>query len=90
MAVKNFRKELRHLINKHSIENGSDTPDFILAEYLKDCLKAFDKATKRRTDWHIDHILPRSGIKNMAVGGAKSLGGRAKRAPIGEVAVCGS
>lgn len=35
-------------INCHSAENGSDTPDFILAEYLIDCLTAFDKAAKAR------------------------------------------
>lgn len=28
----NFRKELQTLINKNSLENGSDTPDFILAD----------------------------------------------------------
>lgn len=47
---KSFRDELCNLINCHSRENGSNTPDFILAEYLTDCLEAFDKATKRCTD----------------------------------------
>jgi hypothetical protein len=45
-----FRNELQKLINSLSKENGSDTPDFILAEYLDDCLKAFDKAVSRRED----------------------------------------
>ena len=49
---KSFKKELESLINCHSQENGSDTPDFILAEYLADCLKIFDKATKRRMKWY--------------------------------------
>jgi hypothetical protein len=52
MDKKSFRGELCNLINCHSQENGSDTPDFILAEYLDDCLKAFDKAVSKRTDWH--------------------------------------
>lgn len=52
MNESNFREELEHLINKNSMENGSDTPDFILAEYLNDCLKAFDKAVARRTEWY--------------------------------------
>lgn len=52
VADKNFRDELCNLINRHSQENDSDTPDFILAEYLIDCLEAFDKATKRRTEWY--------------------------------------
>lgn len=47
-----FREELLHLINSHSQENGSNTPDWILAEYLMDCLTAFDKAVKYRTRWY--------------------------------------
>jgi len=41
--MEEFKKELEHLINMHSIENGSNTPDFILAEYLCDCLAAYEK-----------------------------------------------
>lgn len=47
-----FRKELEVLINRHSAENGSMTPDFILAQYLVDCLGAFDKAVSNREAWH--------------------------------------
>ena len=47
-----FRSELMKLINCHSLENGSDTPDFILAEYLTNCLEAFDKAMTRRANWY--------------------------------------
>jgi len=47
-----FSKELQNLINSYSRENGSDTPDFILSEYLVGCLEAFDKAVKRRTKWY--------------------------------------
>ena len=47
-----FRKNLEVLINQNSIENGSNTPDFILADYLVNCLAAFDKATKQRTGWY--------------------------------------
>lgn len=47
-----LRKDIEQAINKHNIENGSDTPDFILAEYLTDCLLAFDKATVRREEWY--------------------------------------
>lgn len=43
-----FRTEVEELINKHSLENNSDTPDYVLAEYLTDCLKAFDKAINTR------------------------------------------
>jgi len=27
-------------------------PDFILADYLADCLDAYDKAVTRRTEWY--------------------------------------
>ena len=47
-----FKKELENLINKQSMENGSDTPDFILAEYLSECLKAFNKAVNTRDEWY--------------------------------------
>lgn len=46
-----FRKELQELINRHSLENESDTPDWILAEYLASCLVAFDIAVLRRETW---------------------------------------
>ena len=47
-----FQKELEQLINKHSMENISDTPDFILAEYLVGCLRQFNEAHNRCVTWH--------------------------------------
>lgn len=47
-----FEKELEKLINYHSIENESDTPDFILAEYMKACLDAFNVGTRKRDKWY--------------------------------------
>jgi len=47
-----FPAELEELINRHSIEGGSNTPDFILAEYLKRCLENFDMCVRRREDWY--------------------------------------
>ena len=47
-----FQDEIRNLINKYSKENGSDTPDFILAEYLVRCLDVFDWAVRHRTGWY--------------------------------------
>ena len=47
-----FRKELEEVINRHSMENGSNTPDFILAEYLDDCLQNFDKTSRAREKWY--------------------------------------
>lgn len=47
-----FRTELEKLINGHSKENESDTPDFILAEFLAGCLAVFDDAVCSRTKWY--------------------------------------
>ena len=52
MLTSEFRRELKGLINQFSMESGSDTPDFILAEYLCDCLQAFDKSVSRRGRWY--------------------------------------
>lgn len=37
-----FQREVELLINRLSLENGSNTPDFILAEYLTDQLRSYD------------------------------------------------
>ena len=50
--VSEFRRELEKLLNKHSRENGCNTPDFILAGYLVGCLESFDTAVKAREDWY--------------------------------------
>lgn len=47
-----FRKELETAINRCSMENGSNTPDFILAEFLTRCLHAFDQSVTRREQWY--------------------------------------
>ena len=45
-------KELEQLINKHSQENGSNTPDFILASFINKCLRAFDETVNDRERWY--------------------------------------
>jgi len=52
MTDSKFRIELEELINRCSLENGSDTPDFILADYLNTCLSAFDSAVRARDQWY--------------------------------------
>lgn len=47
-------KELTDLLNKHSKENESNTPDFILAKYLIGCLMAFNAAMIDRDSWYGD------------------------------------
>lgn len=38
-----FKQELTSLINKYNLENTSNTPDFILADYLINCLDSYNK-----------------------------------------------
>lgn len=47
-----FRQEITQVINRHSKENGSDTPDHILAGFVEDSIRAFDTATNRRKEWY--------------------------------------
>jgi len=47
-----FQKELETIINRYSMEQHSDTPDFILAQYLNGCLENFGKAVKLRDSWY--------------------------------------
>lgn len=50
--TRKFREELETLINRHSRENGSDTPDFLLAEYLVAQLNLWDQYVTRREQWY--------------------------------------
>ena len=47
-----FEKELEFLINRFSEEKGSNTPDFILADYMRRCLDCFNIAVTRREHWY--------------------------------------
>ena len=47
-----FIKELATLINRYSLENGSDTPDFILARHLYNQLIDLNEVIHRRSDWY--------------------------------------
>lgn len=49
-----FARELKQLINKYSLEDGSDTPDFILAEHLIRSLELFHLSTNVRKSWYSD------------------------------------
>ena len=47
-----FESDLRAIINAHSKENGSDTPDFMLANYLVQCLDTFNTVVRAREAWY--------------------------------------
>ena len=50
--MSDFYKELERLINKHCMENESNTPDWILAGYIKSALSAFTAAVQQRETWY--------------------------------------
>ena len=52
MTTTKFEQELRSLINRHSVENASNSPDFILAQFLQGCLSTFDTAIQQRETWY--------------------------------------
>ena len=47
-----FERELTSLINKFSLENDSDTPDFLLAAYLRSCLEVVAGFIRQREKWY--------------------------------------
>lgn len=48
-----FRRELAQLLNRYSVESyAGDTPDFVLADYLINCLRTFDIAVQRRESYY--------------------------------------
>jgi hypothetical protein len=53
-----LREELQMILNQCCAENESNTPDFILAQYLFNCLSAFDSAVKARDDFYSVHLEP--------------------------------
>ena len=46
-----FAKELSTLLNKHCVDCVCGTPDFILADFVVECLEATGKMMKRREEW---------------------------------------
>lgn len=52
VVMKGLRHEIEQAVNRVSAENGSNTPDFILAEYLVSSLAAFDRAVQSRERWY--------------------------------------
>lgn len=47
-----FVEELQCLINRYSIENESNTPDFILAKYMLTSLINWQDTCKAREEWY--------------------------------------
>ena len=50
--MKTLLQDITDVLNRHSIENRSGTPDYILAMFLEGCLLTFDTAVQQRETWH--------------------------------------
>lgn len=53
-----LEKKLSELLNSESRENESNTPDSILAEYMINCLDAFELANNKREVWYDVELKP--------------------------------
>ena len=56
-----FELQLAALLNRYSMENASNTPDYILACYLQSCLDAFAVAIQQRETWYGRDPRPTEG-----------------------------
>lgn len=59
---KKFKEELTVLINKYNLEVKSNTPDYILADYLMVCLDGFNKATNSRSKFYGITLKPKGKV----------------------------
>lgn len=64
---RDLKNELRALLNSHSAENASNTPDFLLAEYMLGCLEIYNITIQKRDAWR--------GCTDTAPGGRRVLDG---------------
>lgn len=55
---KSFLRDLEQLINSYSRENNSNTPDFLLAEFIGGCLDVYEHTTKERDRWYSVVLCP--------------------------------
>ena len=52
-----IHEEFRAAINKHSRERFSGTPDFIIADYLINCLRSYENATQKSRAWNSRKVV---------------------------------
>lgn len=68
-----FREDIERVINCHSRENKSDTPDYVLSQYLCDCLAAYDRAVLARAASRNAKALALSCTNGVATPASKPL-----------------
>lgn len=52
---------LAHALNRFSAENPSNTPDWLLAQFLLGCLAAWNTAVQQRETWYGRDARPIGG-----------------------------
>ena len=53
-----LEREVAALLNRYSVENASNTPDFILAQFLLACLAAWNTGIHQREAWYGHYSKP--------------------------------
>jgi len=51
-----FKKELAELINRHSVENCANMPDFMMAQMISEMLLPIGDAIKKNVEWHNNEV----------------------------------
>lgn len=46
-----FEKDLTDLVNKHGLDQASNTPDFIVAKFLRNCAASYVTTMTHRHQW---------------------------------------
>jgi len=64
-----FFVELTNLVNRYSMENGSGTPDYLIADYMLNSLDSFNRMTKFRENWYGRAQDPKFGTPEGGLGG---------------------
>lgn len=59
--MSSFERELERLLNQFSKEWASNTPDFILAQFLVSCLENYNASLVRRAQWYGRMDVPGKG-----------------------------
>lgn len=59
-----LKRDIEAAINRHSGESQSNTPDFLLAEYLMRCFDAFTMLSRARERWY-GHELAIGGVRKL-------------------------
>ena len=55
-ALQSFSADVAEVINRHSMENPSGTPDFILGDLLTSVLASYNDAVQKRAEWRMESV----------------------------------